>query len=147
MFVELKSKLGQMHAFYRRKRPCGKRPRRRLIEIYPIPGDHSYKITPQERLRYSKDQYNIGRNLRMPGLGVAIDYLCVVVENARTAWKTVSVAECEDGRIVWIGMFHGAVDKYCDWNLEGAVSYSAPERPHTLKSHHRDPAVERNCRK
>ena len=69
MFVELKSKLGQMHAFYRRKRPYGKRPRRRLIDVYPIPGDHSYKITPQERLFYSKDQYKIGRNLRMPGLG------------------------------------------------------------------------------
>ena len=69
MFVELKSKLGQMYAFYRRKRPCGKRPRRRLIDIYPIPGDRSYKTTPQERSDYSKDQYKIGRNLRMPGLG------------------------------------------------------------------------------
>ena len=81
MFVELKSKLGQMYAFYRRKRPCGKRPRRRLIDIYPIPGDRSYKTTPQERSDYSKDQYKIGRNL------------------------------------------------------------------HTLKSHHRDPAEEGNCRK
>jgi len=85
MFVELKSKLGQMHAFYRRKRPCGKRPRRRLIDIYPIPGDRSYKTTPQERSDYSKDQYNIGRNLRMPGLGDETLYSTAFLRSSRSS--------------------------------------------------------------